>query len=87
MRKRRLRSGAQGMMVQIDGSLHDWLRGRAPKMCLMGGTDNVLHLRCYSTEPAAGYLEMFRAIGVTYGLPMSYYHGKHTIPRSPKRNL
>ena len=89
MRKRRLRSGAEGMMVQIDGSLHDWLEGRAPKMCLMGGiddaTNNVLHLRFYATETAAGYLRMFRAIGVAYGLPMSYYHDKHTILRSPKK--
>ncbi|MEO7717616.1 MAG: hypothetical protein ABIY70_15565 [Capsulimonas sp.] len=39
-RQRRLRSGAEGMMVQIDGSPHDWLEGRAAKMCLIGVIDD-----------------------------------------------
>jgi len=88
-RTRRLREGAEGMMVQVDGSPHDWLEGRAPKFCLMGGIDDatgkVLHVHCRPTEDAAGYLFMFRDIAVVHGLPMSYYHDKHTILRSPKK--
>jgi len=88
-RSRRLRSGAAGMMVQIDGSYHDWLEGRAGKMCLMGAIDDannqVLYLRFCRTETAGGYQRLFRHIGVHYGLPMSYYHDKHTILRSPKK--
>ena len=41
-RMRRLREGAEGMMVQIDGSPHDWLEGRAPRFCLLGGYRPVL---------------------------------------------
>jgi hypothetical protein len=88
-RSRRLRKAAVGEMAQIDGSLHDWLEGRGPKMCLMGSIDdasnNVLHLRFWPTETAAGYLYMFRDIAVKFGLPASYYHDKHTILRSPKK--
>jgi len=88
-RTRRLRKASIGEMAQIDGSLHDWLEGRGPKMCLMGSIDdasnNVLHLRFWPTESAAGYLYMFRDIAVRFGLPASYYHDKHTILRSPKK--
>lgn len=89
LRRRRLRESAEGMMVQIDGSPHDWLEGRAASLCLMGGIDDatgkVVHLRLWPTENAAGYLYMFRDIAITYGLPMSFYHDKHTILRSPKK--
>lgn len=88
-RTRRLREGAEGVMVQVDGSLHDWLEGRAPKFCLMGGIDDatskVVHAHFRATEDASGYLLMFRDIAVVYGLPMSYYHDKHTILHSPKK--
>ena len=89
VRRRRLRKAASGMMVQIDGSPHDWLEGRAPRMCLMGAIDDadnhVLHAHFRPTEDAAGYLFLFREIAITYGLPASYYHDKHTILRSPKK--
>jgi hypothetical protein len=88
-RMRRLREGAEGMMVQVDGSPHGWLERRAPKCCLMGGIDDatgkVLHGHFQPTEDANGYLLMYRDIAVVYGLPMSYYHDKHTILRSPKK--
>lgn len=90
VRQRRLRSGAEGLMVQIDGSLHDWLEGRGAKMCLIGSVDDatgkVPHAHFQATEDAAGYLVMMRAIAVDLGLPMSYYHDKHTILRSPKKS-
>jgi transposase len=89
IRRRRLRKSAPGMMVQIDGSPHAWLEDRAPRMCLMGGIDDannhVLHVHFRPNEDAAGYLYMFRDIAVKHGLPMSYYHDKHTILRSPKK--
>src|SRR5579862_3955603 len=89
-RTRRLRCAAEGEMVQIDGSLHDWLEGRGPKICLIGSVDDatgkVPHAHFQATEDAAGYLLMMRAIAVGFGLPMSYYHDKHTILRSPKKS-
>jgi hypothetical protein len=89
-RMRRLREAASGMMVQVDGSPHDWLEGRTAKFCLMGAIDDatgeVVHGHCRPNEDAHGYLFMFRDIAVTYGLPVSYYHDKHTILRSPKKS-
>lgn len=84
----RERSACAGMMVQVDGSPHDWLEGRAPKMCLMGGIDDatgdVVYARFHKSEDQAGYLLLLRGICTTHGIPMSVYHDKHTILRSPK---
>ena len=39
-RSRRERKEAFGMMLQIDGSIHDWLEGRGPRLTLIGGIDD-----------------------------------------------
>lgn len=87
-RKRRVRSSSEGMMLQVDGSPHDWLEGRGPRMTLMGAIDdatsNIRYLHFRPTEDAAGYLMMFREITLCYGIPGSIYHDRHTILVSPK---
>lgn len=87
-RKRRERSAAEGMMLQIDGSPHDWLEGRGPKMSLIGAIDDATSEIVYAvfrpTEDLAGYLIMLRGIVTSHGIPESIYHDRHTILRSPK---
>jgi len=87
-RQRRERSSAEGMMLQIDGSPHDWLEGRGPNMSLVGAVDDATGSITYGvfrpTEDQAGYLMMLRGIATTRGLPESVYHDRHTILRSPK---
>lgn len=87
-RKHRERSSAEGMLLQIDGSYHDWLEGRGPKMSLIGAVDDargeIVYLIFRPTEDLAGYLMMLRGIATTRGLPESLYHDRHTILRSPK---
>lgn len=87
-RMRRERSSSEGMLLQIDGSSHDWLSGRGPKMTLIGAVDDatgkIIHMIFRPTEDQAGYLMMMRAISESYGLPECFYHDKHTILRSPK---
>ena len=39
-RSRRERKQAEGMMLQVDGSPHDWLEGRGPSLCLVGAIDD-----------------------------------------------
>ena len=39
-RSRRERRAQKGMMLQTDGSWHDWLEGRGPKMTLLGFIDD-----------------------------------------------
>ena len=88
-RQRRERAPAEGMLLQMDGSLHDWLEGRGARMCLIGAIDDatgrVLYLHFHTSETQEAYLRMLRAITLTYGLPMAAYHDKHTILRSPKK--
>jgi transposase len=39
-RSRRDRYPKEGMLLQIDGSPHDWLQGRGPRMSLIGAIDD-----------------------------------------------
>jgi len=39
-RSRRERYPREGMLLQIDGSRHDWLEGRGPWMSLVGAIDD-----------------------------------------------
>jgi hypothetical protein len=87
-RRRRTRATAEGMLLQVDGSPHDWLEGRGPWLALMAAIDDARGTLVYGqfrpTEDQAGYLLMFRTIAGESGLPMAVYHDRHTILRSPK---
>jgi len=39
-RSRRERRSSEGAMLQLDGSPHDWLEGRGPRLCLVGAIDD-----------------------------------------------
>jgi hypothetical protein len=68
-------------MVQMDGSHHDWLEGRGPKLVLMGYIDdatNRFYGRFYDYEgtmPAMGGLKGYIK---RYGLPGSIYLDRHS---------
>jgi len=88
-RRRRLRRAAEGMLLQMDGSPFHWLEARGPKGALIGAIDDatgkVLFLLLRPSEDQVGYLLLLRSIAERYGLPMSIYHDRHTILRSPKQ--
>jgi transposase len=88
-RRRRERRPAEGMLLQIDGSPFAWLEARAAKASLIGAIDDatgkILFLLLRPTEDQIGYLVLLRSIAQRYGLPMSIYHDRHTILRSPKQ--
>ena len=70
-RSRRERRPAEGMMLQVDGSPHDWLQGRGPRLCLIGAIDDatskVMGALFVEAESSWGYLlfsEVFNAHGV-----------------------
>lgn len=85
---RRERCARAGEMLLTDGSLHAWLEERGPKMSLMGSIDDataaVVHLRFWPSECQAGYILMAREVTCALGVPMSFYHDRHTILCSPK---
>jgi transposase len=88
-RKRRERFGQRGMMLQLDGSPHEWLEGRGPRMTLLVAIDDASSEVPYGVfreqEDDAGYLELVWAISTSYGLPQAVYTDRHTIFQSPKQ--
>jgi transposase len=88
-RPRRLRRAPEGMLLQIDGSPFHWLEERGPQGALIGAIDDatgkVLFLVLRPSEDQVGCLLLLRSIALRYGLPMSIYHDRHTILRSPKQ--
>ena len=59
-RTRRERMSAAGMLLQVDGSRHDWLEGRGPWLTLVGGIDDATGVVAgaifRAQEDAVGYL-------------------------------
>lgn len=88
-RSRRPRYPQQGMLLQVDGSPHDWLEGRGPRLTLIAAIDDatneVPHALFREQEDAAGYFLLFRHISQTHGLPLAIYADRHSIFQSPKK--
>ncbi len=83
-RKRRERRWSFGMMVQMDGSHHDWFEGRAAKCVLMVIIDdasNVTLARFYPSEDLAAAFDVFERWCQTHGVPRSVYVDRHSIYR------
>lgn len=82
-RSRRERRSREGAMLQIDGSPHDWLEGRGPRMCLIGGIDDatgkVAGAVFREYEDAHGYFLMMRQVVSKHGIPETVYRDKHGI--------
>jgi transposase len=87
-RSRRERYPQEGMLLQIDGSPHDWLEGRGPSFTLIGAIDDATGKVPYAffqeQEDSRGYSLLLRGIVERYGIPLALYHDRHTIFESPK---
>jgi len=81
--RRRERMPREGMLVQTDGSRHDWLEGRGPWLTLVGGIDDatgrVTGATFRAAEDAAGYFAMLTATARRHGLPLALYSDRHGI--------
>jgi transposase len=81
-RGRRERKEAYGMMLQVDGSPHDWLEGRGPWITLVGGIDDATNHawgRFEEAETTWAYMDLMREIITSVGVPMSLYSDRHSI--------
>jgi len=82
-RSRRERMPRAGILLQVDGSRHDWLEGRGPVLTLIGAIDDATGIVTAATfrtaEDAAGYLEVFRRTIVRHGRPLAVYSDQHGI--------
>ena len=90
-RSRRERYPKEGMLLQTDGSPHDWLEGRGPKLCLIGAIDDATNKVPYAlfqeTETAQGYMRMLQEIVLREGIPAALYHDRHVKFRVAKEVL
>ena len=82
-RSRRERMPRAGMLLQADGSRHDWLEGRGPWLTLIGGIDDAIGRFSGAVfreqEDAAGYFEMLAQTVRGAGLPLALYTDRHGI--------
>jgi transposase len=81
--RRRDRFPREGMLLQIDGSRHDWLEGRGPFLTLVGAIDDATGLvpwACFrAQEDAQGYFEVLRETVRRKGVPLALYSDRHGI--------
>jgi len=82
-RSRRERMARAGMLLQVDGSRHDWLEGRGPMLTLIGGIDDATGVFTGATfraqEDGAGYFTVLAQTAAAYGLPVALYSDQHGI--------
>jgi hypothetical protein len=84
----RARKDKFGQMVQMDGSHHDWLEGRGPKLVLMGYIDDAtgsIYCRFFDYEgtlPAMGGLKGYIELN---GIPGQVYLDKHSTYRNNRK--
>jgi Helix-turn-helix domain len=81
--RRRERMPREGMLLQTDGSRHDWLEGRGPWLTLVGGIDDatsrVTGATFRAAEDGAGYFAMLTATARRHGLPLALYTDRHGV--------
>ncbi len=82
-RSRRERYPQEGMLLQVDGSRHDWLEGRGLWLSLVGAIDDATGKVPYALfreqEDAQGYFLLLQHIVLDYGIPQALYHDCHSI--------
>ena len=91
-RSRRERYPQEGMLLQIDGSHHDWLEGRGPYLTLVGAIDDATGKVPYALfreqEDSPGYFHLLQRIVARHGIPLALYHDRHSIfessPQKPE---
>ncbi len=82
-RSRRERRARRGELLQIDGSIHDWLEGRGPQLALLAyiddATSEVIEAVFREQEDAAGYVEGLWRICEREGIPLALYSDQRNI--------
>jgi transposase len=88
-RCRRQRMPREGMLVQIDGSHHNWLEDRGPWFTLILSIDDATGTVPYALfqeyEDTAGYFKLTRGIIQHRGLPLALYSDRSLIFRPAVR--
>jgi hypothetical protein len=81
-RSRRERKAHAGELVQLDGSPHDWLEGRGPRMTLIEFVDDATsraYGRFYPEETTESVMDCLGRYARRHGLPRALYVDKDSI--------
>lgn len=87
-RSRRERRACFGEMAQADGSEHDWLEGRGPRMALLGMIDDAtgrILVRFYASETTEAYMDLLGRYIRRHGRPVSWYSDRDSVFRAESR--
>ena len=85
-RRRRDRKAQAGVMIQWDGSIHDWLEARGPWLTLVGAIDDATGeflpgATFAEQECTSAYMHVLRGVLREKGCPWSCYGDRHGIFR------
>jgi transposase len=82
-RQRRERRPREGMLLQLDGSPHDWLQGRGSRLTLLAAIDDatgqVAGAVWRDQEDSLGYLALLAEVVAARGRPEAVYHDRSGI--------
>lgn len=82
-RSRRERMPQAGLLVQIDGSPHDWLGGRGPRLTLVGAIDDatgqIVAATFCAAEDGRAYLTILERMCRDHGVPAAVYRDRSGI--------
>lgn len=82
-RSRRERMPQAGLLVQLDGSPHDWLEGRGPRLTLVAAIDDatgaVVAATFRPTEDGVAYLTLLARMCRDWGVPAAVYRDRSGI--------
>ncbi|MDO8691721.1 MAG: ISNCY family transposase, partial [Dehalococcoidia bacterium] len=77
------------MLVQIDGSCHQWLGERGSWLTLLLSVDDATGKVPYAlfqeTEDTEGYFRLMTGIIQSHGIPLALYSDRHIVFRHPSR--
>lgn len=84
----RERKHCRGEMIQMDGSDHDWLEGRGPRIVFMGYIDDAsgkIFGRFYEYEGTYSAMDSFRRYIAIHGIPFSFYVDRHSAYKTTRQ--
>lgn len=88
-RSRRERMPQAGMLLQVDGSRHQWLGPKGPWLTLVGAIDDATgDVPCAlfrEQEDAQGYLLVLQEVARKRGVPLALYSDRHKIFQNEAR--
>lgn len=89
-RKKRPRREGIGMLVQFDGSPHDWFEGRGPSCCLLVAIDDASSRIFMRFAPSEDTEHVMRALWMymeRYGVPQALYSDRGAVYGKSKEEI